>query len=83
MHFVHTAEPLVQFRFEGNGAELWPHLEGGGQERVELAEGGLVQKVLVRVLPFGRLVAGLLRKEEDGPQTTKRVNVISERESKN
>lgn len=40
-------------------------LEGGGQEGEELAEGGLVQQVLVRVLPLGRLFAGVLHTEQE------------------
>lgn len=40
-------------------------LEGSRQEGEELAEGGLVQQVLVRVFSLGRLFTGLLHTEEE------------------
>lgn len=40
-------------------------LEGSRQEGEELAEGGLVQQILVRVLSLGRLFTGLLHTEQE------------------
>lgn len=39
---------------------LHTDLEGGRQEGEELAEGGLVQQILVGVFPLGRFLTGFL-----------------------